>query len=1532
MRNQDWVLHFLAVVVLAILTIGLTAAPIGTVAAQQSHNPAVGSVDLSGSGTQTDPYVITNISELQAVDNDLEAHYILDTDINAANTTKWNGGKGFEPIGGTRSYQGSFPPSFNGSLNGNGHTVSGLLINRSNSDNSALFSWIGDSGSVSNISIQNATVTGSIRTAGLVGVNDGKITTATVTGEITGSDDVGGLVASNNGIVHNSSANTTVSATDSFLSGFVGSNKGTITSSSATGTVNGSVAASNGTNYVGGLVAINQGQIRNSTTRISINGSYAVGGLVGWNVRGTIINGSVNGSVNGSTNTGGLVGRNQNATIESSLSDTSVDGNLVTGGLVGRNHQNSIIRRSSADGSVEGTFSVGNTVGGLVGYNDNSQISNASTTASVSGKNNIGGLAGVNDGNIADTYAVGSVSASSTVGGLIGSNSGSVIDSYWDINATGQSGSAGGTGLSTSQMIGTAARMNMSGLSFNSVWASLPNTYPKLRQRPINSSNNSSSNNSNYLDVDPSDLTGAGTSNDPYIISNVSELQAMEDGLSAHYRLGNDINASQTKQWNNGSGFDPVGSLKSEFTGSLTAANFTISGLYINRPTEDFVGMIGYAGKGARITGIDIELADVTGSDRVGGLVGQNNHGTVSTVYTNGTISGSAFVGGLVGLNVDNATVNASNGVVNVSGGDAIGGLVGLNQDSAIIENSSATGNVSGINKTSTDIGGLVGANRKSARVYSSYATSSVSGPYSVGGLVGENSNNAIVWSSNASGAVSGSGSVGGLIGSNEVSTATGKQPTVRSSHATGNVYNSSTGIKRSSSILGGLIGKNTGIVTNTYANGNISGDIIGGLIGINGNNGLVNNSHATGNISGSNTGGGLVGSNSGTVRFSYATGTVSISGDEAGGLIAKNDQKAVVTTSYAVGAVSGSDSVGGLVGNQYNGTIRHSYAVGTVYGSEEVGGLIGYNNGKVNASYSKSGVSGSTQVGGLIGENRAIVTDSYATGTVSGTKDVGGLIGTEYTNTTVTDSYWDYISTGQLSSAGGTSVKSYKMTGLAARNNMVGLSFDTVWRPQPNDYPVLIWQTNRGGSSPSNNSAPTAQIRYTPEIVTPETPVTLNASNSTDTDGTIDVYKWDLDGDGITEATGESATYNYSYPGIYSVSLTTIDDDLAVNTTTNIINVSITIDGLSGNGSVTDPYVVTDIYELQAIKEDVSGHYVLRDNISASTTANWYGGAGFDPIGDAQSPFTGTIREKNTTITNITINRSSENYVGLVGYLGSSAVLSGVKIKQANISGKDNVGGLTGTNRGFIRRSYVIGSIDGSTNVGGLVGTNRNKVSSSFTTANVSASRDVGGIVGENSAGSNLTNSYSNGNVSGIDPVGGLVGRNNGFVADSYAVSTVSSKDSAGGVVGENYNTVTDSYYDLTLIDRSTSADGTGLTTTEMTGMAALTNMNGLPFGTLWDTRTKSYPTLIWQNRSSNASTAIGDLTGNGLAAQDLDSDGFYEDINGDGSANLRDLKPFFDIVRPSTPTPSAMALDFNSDGTVDLRDLQPFFTEVRP
>ena len=90
-------------------------------------------------------------------------------------------------------------------------------------------------------------------------------------------------------------------------------------------------------------------------------------------------------------------------------------------------------------------------------------------------------------------------------------------------------------------------------------------------------------------------------------------------------------------------------------------------------------------------------------------------------------------------------------------------------------------------------------------------------------------------------------------------------------------------------------------------------------------------------------------------------------------------------------------------------GTIRSSYATGSVMGTNDVGGLVGNNdnNSTTTASYATGDVSGNSDVGGLVGFSKGTITSSYATGSVTGTNDVGGLVGQNAGNGTVMSSYY---------------------------------------------------------------------------------------------------------------------------------------------------------------------------------------------------------------------------------------------------------------------------------------------------------------------------------------------------------------------------------------------------------------------------------------------------------------------------------------------------------------------------------------------
>lgn len=226
---------------------------------------------------------------------------------------------------------------------------------------------------------------------------------------------------------------------------------------------------------------------------------------------------------------------------------------------------------------------------------------------------------------------------------------------------------------------------------------------------------------------------GSGTPSDPYIIEDVWDLQNMSKDLDASYVLANDINATATADWNNGAGFAPIGDHFNEFEGTLDGKGHNITGLFIDRPMTDEVGLFGMGGLDGSghkldwIKNISIIHVNMTGLSYVAGLVGFNS-GKVRNSYASGAVDGKSCVGGLVGYNAGD--VYTSFATANVSGDYYIGGLVGRNIDT--VNNSYATGYV-----TATGyVGGLVGHNEQGT-VSNSYAAGHVTGTdKETGGLV----------------------------------------------------------------------------------------------------------------------------------------------------------------------------------------------------------------------------------------------------------------------------------------------------------------------------------------------------------------------------------------------------------------------------------------------------------------------------------------------------------------------------------------------------------------------------------------------------------------------------------------------------------------------------------------------------------------------------------------------------------------------------------------------------------------------------
>jgi len=369
-----------------------------------------------GNGTANNPYLIANVDHLQAIRNAPNtAHYKLINNIDASATSTWNNGQGFNPIA-----------WFGGKIDGDGFTVSNLVLNRPGLYQAALITHIGSYGVVEKINFSNTSITGGNQTAVVAGTLAGNINNVTITGNVTGQSHVGGIAGQvdGGGIVSNVLFSGNVNGSNNFIGGLTGllNSSASILNSAMQGTVSGQV-------YVGGIAGqMNSNSlIENVIADVSVSSqSDFTGGITGYNNQGTIINSSSEGSVSGVKFVGGLVGRNDGSVLQCNSSSDVFATNDEVGGLIGRNHQGTVY-----DSYTSGTVAGNNNVGGLIGWNGyhNSIINNCNSSSIVTGQENVGGLIGqIFSGTVEESYSSGEVNGITNVGGLAGySQSGTLI-------------------------------------------------------------------------------------------------------------------------------------------------------------------------------------------------------------------------------------------------------------------------------------------------------------------------------------------------------------------------------------------------------------------------------------------------------------------------------------------------------------------------------------------------------------------------------------------------------------------------------------------------------------------------------------------------------------------------------------------------------------------------------------------------------------------------------------------------------------------------------------------------------------------------------------------------------------------------------------------------------------------------------------------------------------------------------------------------------------------------------------------------
>lgn len=294
---------------------------------------------------------------------------------------------------------------------------------------------------------------------------------------------------------------------------------------------------------------------------------------------------------------------------------------------------------------------------------------------------------------------------------------------------------------------------------------------------------------------------------------------------------------------------------------------------------------------------------------------------------------------------------------------------------------------------------------------------------------------------------------------------------------------------------------------------------------------------------------------------------------------------------------------------------------------------------------------------------------------------------------------------------------------------------------------------------------------------------------------------RWQADGGVLSADSG--TVVNWTAPAAAgAVTLTaTVEGEDAADT----LEIEVRLCTSGDVNDETDPCMLPNVHQLQAMSEHLAGHFALVGNIDAAVTATWNGDAGFSPIGAVSSgSFSGTLDGRGFAIAGLHVEAPDANYVGLFSQVGASGMLEDVHLLDVLVVGADYVGALAGLNSGEIRNSSSAGLMAGGNYTGGLVGISNGTIENSSSSVLVSgrvdltALRHIGGLVGGNDVGGIIRKSFTHGSLVTDDDApplsstGGLVGSNLGVIEDSYSDHEVlSAGDYTGGLVGINQSRV---------------------------------------------------------------------------------------------------------------------------------------------
>ena len=433
---------------------------------------------LDGSGRQLlDTGMLNTSGCVGDDDNNTCSGYELIADIDIAAYIKDTyGTDGWQPLGhDTKSSPGNQceGDKFDGTFEGNGLTISGLDISRSDKNCVGLFGQLASGATIRNLTLIAEAVKGKDRVGALVGNGEeARIVSSSVeAAKVSGRDDVGGLVGKGNSAQINSSSIVAneVSGSRHNIGGLMGDGSSAQVHFSSVEAAKVSGLRDNSDN-VGGLVGDGSSAEIYSSSVVAneVSGDDNVGGLVGNGNDAQVHSSSVElGNLSGDSQVGGLLGsgtdaggsleRGSGARIHSSSVEAAeVSGGDNVGGLVGFG-QSARIHSSSVVAAKVSGLAISNFIGGLVGIGNSVGIINSSVlVGEVKGLNTVGGLVGSASRALvySSSVLVGNLSGNDDVGGLMGTGKGGATRI---VGSFALAGGVNGSGMNVGGLIGNAA-------------------------------------------------------------------------------------------------------------------------------------------------------------------------------------------------------------------------------------------------------------------------------------------------------------------------------------------------------------------------------------------------------------------------------------------------------------------------------------------------------------------------------------------------------------------------------------------------------------------------------------------------------------------------------------------------------------------------------------------------------------------------------------------------------------------------------------------------------------------------------------------------------------------------------------------------------------------------------------------------------------------------------------------------------------------------------------------------------------------